>query len=391
MTQTRALPLEGVKVLDLSRFVAGPLCAMMLADLGADVIKVEGLQGEDNRRLEPSSEGLSVQTMAYSRNKRALSTDPRSPEGRAELIALANWADVVVENFRPGVIDKMGLGYEELSRTNPGVILTSVSGFGQVSPLRDRPLFDPIAQALSGLMIQNAMPDGSPKATGAFFGDHSAGLYAALATVAALYERRTSGRGQHIDVSVFDSLLSILGPGLATYALTGELLPNTGNRDPFSSPATVFQANDGAIFVHAGTQGLFVRLCEMMGDPSIAEDPRFATVAARQANIDAVEQLVEEWIGVQSCAEVEAALSAAGIPCAVVNTIPMVKDHPQVVAREMLVETTDSQGARVAYLGNPIKLSDTPIRYRLAPPRIGEHNDEVRALVAERLAATPAS
>jgi crotonobetainyl-CoA:carnitine CoA-transferase CaiB-like acyl-CoA transferase len=287
----------------------------------------------------------------------------------------------VIENFRPGVLEKIGLDYENLSKTNPRVIVTSVSGFGQYGPLRDRPLFDPIAQAMSGMMMQNAMPDNSPKLTGAFFGDHSAALYAALATMAALIERQSSGLGQAIDISVFDSMLSLLGPGLATYSLTGNALPNTQNRDPFSSPATVFTAKDGAIYVHAGTQGLFNRLCEMMGDSSIAEDPRFVNIAARQQNIDAVEALVEEWIGSQTVAEVEHKLASAGIPCAVVATVAMVHEDPQVAAREMLVRTEDSAGTPVAFLGNPIKFSATPVRYILPPPLVGEHNDEVHALL----------
>jgi crotonobetainyl-CoA:carnitine CoA-transferase CaiB-like acyl-CoA transferase len=381
MTDQRKPPLDGIKVLDLSRYVAGPMCAMMLADLGAEVIKVEGPGGEDNRHMEPRSGGWSIQTMAYNRNKRAFTTEMRTPEGRAELLDLANWADVVIENFRPGVLEKIGLDYDSLSKTNPRVIVTSVSGFGQYGPLKDRPLFDPIAQAMSGMMMQNAMPDNSPKLTGAFFGDHSAALYAALATMAALIERQSSGRGQAIDISVFDSMLSLLGPGLATYSLTGEPLPNTQNRDPFSSPATVFTARDGSIYVHAGTQGLFRRLCEMMGDGSIAEDPRFATIAARQQNIDAVESLVEEWIGSQSVAEVEHKLASAGIPCAVVATVSMVHEDPQVAAREMLVRAEDSAGTPVAFLGNPIKLSATPVRYILPPPLVGEHNDEVHALI----------
>jgi crotonobetainyl-CoA:carnitine CoA-transferase CaiB-like acyl-CoA transferase len=377
----RSSALAGVNILDLSRFIAGPLCAMLLGDLGADVIKVETARGDENRSFEPQANGKSVQTMAYNRNKRAFVTDPRSAEGRGDLASLAKWADVVVENFRPGVIEAMGLGYDAISRANPGVILTSVSGFGQDGPYRDRPLFDPIAQAMSGLMTLNATADGTPKLTGAFFGDHLAGLYAALGTVAALQERERSGRGQHVDVSVFDSLFSVLGPGAANFVLGGGVLPNTGNRDPYSAPANLFQAKDGAIYVHAGTQALFARFCETIGDPAVAQEERFATVRARLENVADVEQLVADWLAGRSCDEADQLLTAAGIPCGIVADVQRVTRDPQVAARDMIVRVQDSDGDPAAFLGNPIRLSATPVRYALAPPKIGQHDEEVAELI----------
>ena len=379
----RQSPLAGIKVLDLSRFIAGPLCAMFLGDLGADVVKVETARGDENRGFEPQVNGKSVQTMAYNRNKRAFVTDPRSDAGRADLITLAKWADVVVENFRPGVIEAMGLGYEQISRDNPGVILTSVSGFGQEGPYRDRPLFDPIAQAMSGLMDLNATTDGSPKLTGTFFGDHLAGLYAALGTVAALAERGRSGRGQHVDVSVFDALFSVLGPGVPNYVLTGRVLPKTGNRDPYSAPASLFSAKDGEIYVHAGTQALFSRLCATIGRPELADDERFATVPARMTNIDAAEQLVADWVAERTCTEADEILTAAGIPCGVVADTGRVSRDPQIRFRDMIVQVADADGDPAAFLGNPIKFSATPVRYLLPPPKIGQHNDEVDQVIRE--------
>jgi crotonobetainyl-CoA:carnitine CoA-transferase CaiB-like acyl-CoA transferase len=379
----RQSALAGVKVLDLSRFIAGPLCAMLLADLGADVIKVETAKGDENRSFEPKVNGKSVQTMAYNRNKRAFVTDPRSSQGRAELASLATWADVVVENFRPGVIEAMGLGYDTISRGNPGVILTSVSGFGQDGPYRDRSLFDPIAQAMSGLMTLNATADGTPKLTGAFFGDHLAGLYAALGTLAALQERERSGRGQHVDVSVFDSLFSVLGPGAATFVLGGGIQPNTGNRDPYSAPANLFQAKDGAIYVHAGTQALFARFCDIVGQPSLAEDERFATVRARMDNIKDVEQLVANWLADRTCEEADHILTAAGIPCGIVADTRRATSDPQVIAREMIIRQDDADADPAAFLGNPIRLSATPVRYSLAPPRLGQDNEQVAKLLRD--------
>ncbi|HEX3962973.1 MAG TPA: CoA transferase [Trebonia sp.] len=375
--------LAGIKVLDLSRFIAGPLCAMFLADLGAEVIKVETARGDENRSFEPRVNGKSVQTMAYNRNKRGFVTDPRSSQGRANLTSLARWADVVVENFRPGVIDAMGLGYNVISRDNPGVILTSVSGFGQDGPYRDRPLFDPIAQAMSGLMNLNATADGEPKLTGTFFGDHFAGLYAALGTLAALQERERSGRGQHVDVSVFDSLFSVLGPGVANYVLSERLLPDTGNRDPYSAPANLFHARDGAIYVHAGTQALFGRLCEIVGQPSLAQDERFSTVEARLDHLAEVEQLVADWVAERSCAEADKVLTSTGIPCGIVADVPRVSSDPQVDARGMIQRMQDADGDPVAFLANPVRLSATPVQYVLAPPKIGQHNEEVHDILGQ--------
>ena len=234
-------PLEGIKVLDMARYIAGPFCSMMLGDMGADVVKVERPGGEDTRHLQPSRDGHSVYTMLYNRNKRAITINPRSDRGRELLVELAKWADVVVENYRPGTMEKMGLGYEQLHEINPRVILTSISGFGQTGPLRDRALFDAIGQAMAGVMSLTGSPDGPPTMTGTYTADHTTGLYAALGTVLALRERDRTGEGQHVDVALLDAMYSAIGVAASAYLNTGEVMGRTGNRDSLAAPGNTFR------------------------------------------------------------------------------------------------------------------------------------------------------
>lgn len=377
---TREGALTGVRVLDLSRFIAGPQCAQNLGDLGADVIKVERLGGEDTRRNEPQYKEKSLYTALFNRNKRAVTIDTRSVEGQEILLQLAEWADIIVENFRPGTLDKMGLGLEELRRVNEDIIVVSISGFGKNGPLSDKVLFDCIAQASSGLMNINAQPDLVPILTKIFPADSLAGAYATVGALAALHHREKTGEGQVVDLAVFDALMAAMGTSLPGYLVTGELPPNNGNRDDYNSPANIFATTDGYVYLHAGTQAFWARLCiEILERPELVSDSRFNTVGARMTNQTATEALVTEWTSTRTGAEVEEVFARVGIPCAVVADVPTAVSNPQVWERDMLIKTVDTEGDELVLYGNPVKLSKSPVQFRWAPPQAGEHNQSVFA------------
>jgi crotonobetainyl-CoA:carnitine CoA-transferase CaiB-like acyl-CoA transferase len=298
--------LDGIRVLDLSRFIAGPLCAQNLGDLGADVIKVEGLNGEDARANSPAVNGKALYTMLYNRNKRAITLNARATEGRALLRRLAEWADVIVENFRPGTLEKMGLDDDTLRAINPRVIVVSISGYGQSGPYRDRVLFDCIAQAMSGLMDMNAGPDGLPRLTKMFPADTLAATQATSAALAALFHRERTGEGQFVDISVLDSLVAALGSSLPASLMFDATPEHNGNRDDFNAPANAFPVSDGFVYLHAGTAAFWSRFCsEILGRPELISDERFGSTPARMQNVDQIERLVSDWTSERTGLEVE--------------------------------------------------------------------------------------
>jgi crotonobetainyl-CoA:carnitine CoA-transferase CaiB-like acyl-CoA transferase len=370
-------PLDGVKVLDLSRFIAGPQCAALLADMGADVIKVERPGGEDSRRTAPYYRGQAVYTLAFNRNKRAITLDTRAPEGKALLGRLVGWADVVVENFRPGTMERMGFGFDALQRINPRVILTSISGMGQTGPDHATPMFDSIAQARSGLMARNGPSSDEPELVGTYLADYLTAVFGALGTVLALRASDRTGTGQQVDVALLDSLFASLGTFALQQVLVGQPLVRDGNRDLHAAPGNLFGASDGKVYVHAGTDALFARFTELIGRPELADDPRFRTTADRMAHVAEAESLVGDWVAGRSAAEVERLLGEGGIPCSRVLDMADVVDQPQLRAREMLVSVTHPLLGDVVVPGIPVKLSATPGSVRLAPPLVGEHNRDV--------------
>ncbi|QPZ38249.1 CaiB/BaiF CoA transferase family protein [Paramicrobacterium chengjingii] len=380
--------LTGIKVLDLSRFIAGPLCAQHLADLGADVIKVEGLNGEDSRQNDPRVNGESLYTALFNRNKRALTLNTRTEKGRSILTELVEWADVLVENFRPGTLAKMGLDKSTLAKLNPALIIASISGYGADSPLHDKVLFDCIAQASTGLMTLNSQGDGKPLLTKIASADVLSGVYTALGVLAALRHRDLTGEGQTIDLSVYDSLFSATGTPVPAYVSNGTVPPLNGNRDDFNAPANVFRTEDGYVYLHAGTQAFWKRFCEdIVGRPCLVDHPDFATVDARMRNRVGAERIVEQYTEQHVSADVEKEFAECGIPCAAVLDIPEVAASAQPWARNMLFHTTDASGEELVLIGNPVKLSNSPVSMRLAPPRLGEHTDSIMIHVLDK---TPA-
>jgi crotonobetainyl-CoA:carnitine CoA-transferase CaiB-like acyl-CoA transferase len=388
--QARAGVLDGVTVLDLSRFIAGPLCAQMLGDMGAEVIKVERPSGEDARKHAPFYQGESVYTMMYNRNKHGVTLDTRHPDALPLLEELVRRSDVVVENYRPGTMEKMGLGYQRLRELRPDVILVSISGFGQTGPLAQRGLFDAIAQATSGLMSLTGEPEGKPTLVGTYVADYIAGYHGAMGAMLALLHRERTGEGQHVDVASLDALFSTLGTRPSAYVMLGEHPRRNGSRDQLTGPANVFPAADGYVYLHAGTDPLFPRLCQVMGRADLAADPRFVDVPGRLAHIEELEREVSAWTSVRTRAQLTAELGGTGIPFGEVATVEDAVAPPQIEAREMMLDVEHPTLGTLRIPGIPIKLSATPGAVRKAPPTVGEDNDHVYGdllgLSAERIA-----
>ncbi|KAA9153965.1 CoA transferase [Amycolatopsis acidicola] len=370
-------PLHGVKVLDLSRFIAGPSCAQTLADFGAEVVKIERPDGEDARHHEPFYEGESVYTMLYNRNKYGATLDTRHPKALPILESLVRWADVVVENYRPGTMAKMGLGYERLKELKPDIILVSISGFGQTGPLSKRALFDAIAQASSGLMSITGDEDGSPTLTGTYIADYVTGYQAAIGTFAALMHKMRTGEGQQVDVASLDSMFSTLGTRLISWLMLGQDMPRSGSRDLLTAPVNVYECADGDTYIQAGTNSLFPKLCRAIGREDLLASGEYDTVPARMANAALLEKAVADWARPLTCEQVGQVLDDAGIPFAKVATVPDVAASPQIAARGMVVETEHPKLGAIRMPGNPVKMDKSPPTVRKSPPLVGEDNEHV--------------
>jgi crotonobetainyl-CoA:carnitine CoA-transferase CaiB-like acyl-CoA transferase len=385
-------PLDGLRVLDLSRFIAGPFCGMLLGDLGADVVKVERPgSGDEARGLGPRVGGESLYVMVFNRNKRSLTLNLREPRAQALLRDLAATADVLIENFRPGVMESMGCGWDALRARNRRLVMARISGFGQDGPLADQPCFDVIAQAMSGLMEITGQPDGPPTMAGTYVVDYAAAFYATIGILAALERRHATGRGQMVDLSLLDSATSLLVTAIPEHLLLGRSPTRLGNRDRYAAPAQTFRARDGA-WVHlvGGSDAHFLRLARAMEREDLLADPDFATLEARVRNIDRVERLVGVWIGGMTADEAVEALARAEVPAAKVATLADVVANPQLRHRAQIVEVDHPSAGRVPMQGVTIKLSESPATIRRPAPRLGEHTDQVLgewlALPADRIA-----
>lgn len=377
MPVSREGPLTGIRVLDLSRFIAGPLCCQMLGDMGAEVVKVERPSGEDARKHAPFYRGQSIYTMVYNRNKYGVTLDTRHPRAREILERLVATSDIVVENYRPGTMEAMGLGYDRLKEIRPDVILVSISGFGQTGPFAQRALFDAISQAMSGFMSVTGQPDGEPVVAGTYVADYTAGYHGAIGALLAIVHRLRTGEGQYVDVGSVDALFASLGTRPSAYAMLGETPKRTGSRDLLTSPANVFPTSDGHVYIHAGTDPLFPRLCKAIDRPELATDERFRTIPDRMRNSPLLEEEVTRWTGTRSCAEIAAVLEAAGVPFGKVSSVAEVVESPQTAAREMMVEVEHPTVGTLRLPGIPIKMDRSPGQIRKAPPLVGEDNDYV--------------
>jgi crotonobetainyl-CoA:carnitine CoA-transferase CaiB-like acyl-CoA transferase len=373
-------PLTGLKVIDLSHVMAGPACAMLLADMGADVIKVEKLPGgEDARHMVPPTIcGESAAFLIMNRNKRGIALDLKTEAGRRVLTRLVQDADVLIENYRRGTMERMGFGYDAVHALNPRLIYCSISGFGRTGPYADRGGFDLVTQGMSGLMsITGEGPGCPPMKIGAPVTDITAGILACVGVLAALHSCASTGQGQMVDTSLFEAGIIHTYWQSAICFATGQAPGPMGTRHPLNAPYQAFPVADGWITVGAANQGNWLRLLEALGVPEMAHDPRFVNNADRMRNLPALEAALTPLFKARSSGEWLRRLEEAGVPAGPVLDVGQMHADPQALAREMIVETTHPTAGQVAAIGLPIKFSETPGSVRRAAPVLGQHTREV--------------
>ncbi len=371
--------LSDVRVLELTQVMAGPFCGQVLADMGADVIKVEPPGGDSTRRSLGFRMGGddTAAFLAVNRNKRSLTLDLKQDEHRAAFVRLAREADVVLENNRPGVAKRLGVDYETLAEANPRLVYASISGFGQTGPYSQRPGYDLIAQGLSGVMSVTGEPDGNPVKSGIPIGDLSAGLFCAVAILSALHARERTGRGQYIDTSLFEGALALSIWETAELWATGRVPGKLGSAHRLTAPYQALRTADGYITVGGNTQPLFERLCTAVEAPQLAEDPRFATNDDRMANVSELVEELEAALASRTTDEWVAALVDGGVPCGPIHDYAEVFADEHTRAREMEVTVEHPVEGTIRGLGIPVKLSDTPGSVRRPAPLLGQHTEEI--------------
>lgn len=366
--------LEGLKIIDLTRIVAGPFCTMLLGDMGAEVIKVEDPDhGDDARGWPPFVGSWSTYFLGLNRSKKSLALDLRHAEGAEVLRRLLASADVLVENFRPGSLGKLGFSYSEVQALNPRLIYCSISGYGQTGPRRGLAGMDPVIQAESGFMDLTGFPDGLPVRAGVAMTDYLAGLFATVGILIALRERDTSGLGQQIDIALFDAMLSTLAMPAGILQATGATPRRLGNDHPSIAPYEVLRAKDGILMVAAANPRLWKQLCAAIGMSHLVDDPRFLTNADRLRHREALKGELEGAFAVFTVEQLAARLEQAAVPCGRVRTVAEALDDPQVAARQMLLSFDEPELEGTQVVANPLKLSRTPASVRQRPPRLGEH------------------
>ncbi|KHL01502.1 formyl-CoA transferase [Sinomonas humi] len=375
-------------VLDLSRILSGPFATMTLADLGADVIKIEQPgQGDDTRHWGPPFQGgQAAYFLSVNRNKRSLAVDLKSPEGLAAVRRLALKADVIVENFRPGTAERLGLGYEELSAANPGLVYASISGYGQTGPESGRAGYDAIAQARSGIMSVTGETDGAPVRVGVSSADLVAGTWAVIGILAALHEKTRTGQGQWVDISLLDGSVSWLTYVASGFFASGETPRRYGSAHPTIAPYQAFPTSDGFVMVAVGNDSLWRKFAAALGRPELADDDRFTTNPLRVAHRDELIPLLEQEFQGATTAEWVARLDAAGVPVGPIQTVDQALADPQVLARGMVAEVEHPEAGTLKVVNCPVRLTRTPASVRMPPPLLGQHSDEI--LTGAGLSAT---
>jgi crotonobetainyl-CoA:carnitine CoA-transferase CaiB-like acyl-CoA transferase len=373
MTNTASGPLKGIRVIDLSRVLGGPYCTQILADYGAEVIKVEPPQGDETRGWGPPFiDGLSAYFSGANRNKRSMAVDVGSGDGRAIIFRLLEHADVLVHNFKPGALERWDLGNEVLKERFPRLILCHVTGFGADGPLGGFPGYDAVVQAMTGIMSINGDPNGGPMRMGTPIVDIGTGLIACNAILAALVERGRSGLGQAIEVPLFDSAISMLHPQAANSLMSGKVPVSTGNGHPNIAPYDMYKTRTKPIYLAVGNNGQFAKLCEHLGLMELARDPRFANNAERLRNREALTAAITAKLAVANAEELEPALLAVGVPAGVVRNVNEALEHPHTKHRQMVVSVGNYRGT-----GVPARMSRTPGSVRTAPPKFGADTIDV--------------
>jgi CoA:oxalate CoA-transferase len=383
----RKRPLDGVTVLDFSRVLAGPYCTMVLADLGARVIKIERLlSGDDTRAFGPflgeGEERESAYFMCFNRGKESIALDLKSPRDRELLERLLSEADVLVENFRPGVMDRLGYGAERLARTHPHLVYASISGFGHSGPFADLPGYDMVVQAMGGVMSLTGWPDAEPARVGTSFGDLGAALFAAIGIVSSLYQRHRTAQGSRVDIGMLDCQAALMETALARFDVEGRVPTRTGDSHPSLAPFETFAAADGRFVIAAGNDQLFMLMADALGAPHIALDPLFASNDLRCRHRPAMREAIEAVTREQPQAHWIEQLNAAGVPCAPINSIDKLFDHPQLLARQMIIQVEGRNGRPVRTAGNPIKVAGVPeidVRTPIPAPALDQHRQRILA------------
>jgi crotonobetainyl-CoA:carnitine CoA-transferase CaiB-like acyl-CoA transferase len=376
--ETSPRALAGLRVLDQTQVMAGPFCAMLLADMGADVIKIEPPGGEATRAMDLElAPGVSAPFLAVNRNKRGLVLDLKRPEGVAILCKLVATADVLVENYRPGVAKRLGVDYTALSAINPRLIYCSISGFGQTGPYADRGGYDLIAQGMSGIMSATGSEGGAPVKVGVPITDLGAGLFGVFGILCALRARHVTGRGQFVDTSLFEAGLSLSAWEATEYWFTGQVPRGLGTAHRLNAPYQAFRAGDGHFTVGAANDNLFPRFCALLGLEHLVRDPRFDSVPHRLQNRAVLEPLIEAVTVQQPRAHWLAKCEEAGVPAGPIYSVPEALDDPHARARGMVQELIHPQAGRVKGLGNPVKMSATPPVMAKAAPMLGEDSDAI--------------
>jgi formyl-CoA transferase/CoA:oxalate CoA-transferase len=371
--------LKGIRVVELAQFVAGPMCAMLLGDMGADVIKIEKPGGDDTRAIPPFWNDESTYFLSLNRNKRSVVLDLRDADALAAASRMVREADVVIEGYRGGVAERLGLDYETVASANPMVIYCRISGFGRTGPKRDRRAFDLMMQAECGLMSVTGEPGRPPVRVGFSIVDVVAGLYAAWGVTSALFARERLGRGQFVDTSLLETQIASYLYLLTAYYATGEVPVCTGSAHPNFAPYQAFETRDGYVVIAAGSDGLWRGLCEALGVPRMADDPRFRTNPDRVRHRAELEAMIAGQTRARTTAETVATLAGANIPCAPVNRIDVVLNDPQTAAREMVASVVHPRIPDLKLAGLPVKFSMTPGAIHRPPPLLGEHTGEVLA------------
>jgi crotonobetainyl-CoA:carnitine CoA-transferase CaiB-like acyl-CoA transferase len=379
--------LNGIRVLDLSRILAGPMCTQLMGDYGAEVIKVERPgEGDDTRKWGPhciaDENGDATESAFYlsaNRNKRSVAIDIAAPAGQALIRRLLLKCDVLIENFKVGALARYGLGYDDLKDEFPALVYCSITGFGQTGPYANRAGYDYLAQGMGGIMSVTGEPDGEPIKVGVGIADIMTGMHSAVAVLAALRHRDATGQGQHIDLALLDTQISWLAYHAVEYLNTGRNPDRLGNAHASVVPYGVFPTADGHVILAAGNDAQFRQFCETVERPDLADDPRFATNSLRIKNRETLEPMLDDIFATRTTDDWITLLELAGVPCGPINTIDRVFNDPQVASRGMAIDMDHplSGSGKVALAANPAKLSETPLTYRRAPPTLGQHTDEV--------------
>lgn len=371
--------LGGIRVLDLTRNIAGPYCAMILGDLGAEVIKVERPgRGDDVRDWRPPAwNGISTTYLAFNRNKKSVAVDLDRDEGRDVVLRLARRSDVLLESFRRGSLARRGLDYERVRAENPRIVYCTITGFGTVGPHKDRPGYDPVLQAYSGIMSLTGEPGGRPLRTGPSIVDNGTGMWAALGVVCALLARERTGRGAHVETSLLDTGVTWIGYHLLGYLATGRVPPPVGTSATMIAPYEGFATRDGSLQLAAGTNHIWLRLCEVLGLPGLPDDPRFRTNADRVAHRDELHEILEARFRTESAAYWEEVLLAHGVPCSRVRTLADVAADPQVAALGLLAPVPHPSIPNFQMVDLPVAIDGRRAAAQVAPPGVGQHTEAV--------------